>query len=248
MDLIVSENNENIKLIRKLSEKKYRKSYELFVVEGVTLVKSIPSSLEVHSLFIKESVYDTNKAIIDTFHSAKYLVDDKIFNKAAETDNPSGLIALVKLSSNECKAPLGKSLILDRISDPGNLGTIIRTAVATGYNDIYLINSSDPYSGKVVRASMGGIFNLRIYETNINELTNIMKGIEVIALDMGGVSIYNYKVTNKKIAIIIGNEANGISDELLKLSNAVISLPMAKESESLNAAVACGITMYILGR
>jgi TrmH family RNA methyltransferase len=176
-----------------------------------------------------------------------YYVDDNVFDKAVETVTPSGAVALIRIRRLEPAKPQNNALILDRISDPGNLGAIIRTAASAGYPDIYMINCADAYSGKVVRASMGGIFRVKLYDIELSEVNELFKGISVIALDADGDSIYNIKSIQDRYALIIGNEASGISDCLMEQADRIISLPMSNGMESLNAAVAAGAAMYYLG-
>lgn len=247
MDKIKSANNENIRLLRKLASKKYRKEYGKFVAEGMTLVKSIPDIVKVSSLFVKESAADKTEDILDRFCCPVFQVDDNVFDKAMETITPSGIAAIIDIERKDIRPPRDNSLVLDRISDPGNLGTIIRTAVACNYSDVYLINCADAYSGKAVRASMGGIFSVNIYEIEYSECKKLFSESAILALDTNGVNIYQYKPNKDKLAIIIGNEAHGVSEELLSISDAVISLPMTDRIESLNASVAAGATMYVFG-
>jgi len=248
MDIITSNSNGNIKLLRKLYDKKFRKEYKMFPAEGITLLSSIPDKSLVEALYIKESVIEKTSELIKGYNCPVYLVQDGVFDNAVETVTPSGVAALIKISEEELKPPKGNALILDRICDPGNLGTIIRTAAASGYEDIYLINSADPYSGKAVRSSMGGIFNVRLYDKEIEDIKGLFINSEIVALDIKGENIFDYKVKDKKYAIIVGNEAHGVSEELIKTADSVLRIPMKSTVESLNAAVAAGITMYMLGR
>ena len=244
MNVIESINNDNIKMLRKLYDKKYRYANKMYIAEGITLVESILDKSLLHSIYIKASLNNTINT--NLYACNVYLFNDNVFDKSVETVNPSGVIAIVRMQENIPVSPSGNSIILDRISDPGNLGTIIRTAIACEYEDVYLINCTDPYSGKVVRSSMGGIFNVRLHNIQLDDVPRLLNESEIIALDMSGVNIFNYKPSGK-IALIVGNEANGVDKKLIKLANRVLSLPMSGKAESLNAAVASGIGMYLLG-
>jgi TrmH family RNA methyltransferase len=244
-NLITSAVNEKIKLIRKLSEKKYRREYKLYIAEGITLAGSVTEGTEVHSIYVRSDARVKGEEMAREYGCPYYIVEDKVFDSAADTVTPSGILALIKLPEREIAPPKGNALILDGISDPGNLGTIIRTAAACMYNDIYLIGCTDPYAGKVVRSSMSGIFKVRIYETDYQALS-LLKNVTLYALDMGGESIFEIN-RSYPIAIVIGSEAHGVAEEIRKRADKIVSLPMPGGVESLNAAVAAGISMYLLG-
>jgi TrmH family RNA methyltransferase len=134
---------------------------------------------------------------------------------------------------------------LDNLQDPGNLGTIIRTANAAGIEDIYLINCVDPYSPKCVRASMSGIFFVNIYEGEKKEVLNAVSSVPLICADMNGENIFSF-TPPEKFCLCIGNEGGGISEEVKRAAAYTIRIPMRTTCESLNAAVSAGIAMYEL--
>ncbi len=244
--MVISSNaNENIKKVIKLKDKKNRIKYGEYVVEGVTLVSSIPSTEEIVALYINENARHELVEISEKFDCIKYEVSDNIFNKIADTVSPSGILAVLKIPNLPISSPNGNSLILDRISDPGNMGTIIRTACACGFNDIYTVNCVDIYSSKTIRSTMGGIWSVNIYNTDYDEIRKIIR-IPIISLDMNGENIFDTDVVTP-CALAIGSESQGISKEILAITERVISLPMNRGIESLNAGVACGIAMYIIG-
>ena len=135
--------------------------------------------------------------------------------------------------------------MLDGISDPGNLGTIFRTVAAVGVKKIYLVNCCDPYSPKTVRSSMSGIYHVEFYECSYEESFAALSGVKVFAADMGGSNIFEINPPDD-YCVVIGNEANGISEEIEKRADGIIGIPMSKTSESLNAAVSLAITLYTL--
>lgn len=248
MDIIKSFDNSKLKELRKLKDKKYRTKNKLFLVEGITLVKSMPNFAVIKDLFVKESLFEKEKDFIVSNNINYHIVEDKIFNRCSETECPSGFYAVVSITENNSDEK-SNAIILDAIRDPGNMGTIIRTAVSLGYYNIYLVNScADPYSGKCVRSTMGGIFFVNIKDIkDINLLKNELAEYDIITLDMAGKSIKDFKSEKDKIALVVGNEAHGVSKEVRDISDNFVSLPMNGKIESLNAAMACGISMYILG-
>ena len=139
-------------------------------------------------------------------------------------------------------------LVLDRISDPGNMGTIIRTAAAAGFHEIALIDCCDPYNPKTVRSSSGGIFYVDLYPISVEELFDECKKTDtkIYITDMAGENIFNMQNIDEKYALVIGNEGGGVSDKMESLSSRTISLPMKSQMESLNAGVSASVIMYIL--
>ena len=134
--------------------------------------------------------------------------------------------------------------MLDNIQNPDNMGAIIRTAVATNFNKIYLINCVDIYNEKVIRASMGTLFKVEFIDTNYQQIANLAKSNKIYYADMGGESVFNIKQFEKNLGLVIGNEGNGISKEIKDITNNKLSIPMSNGVESLNASVSAGILMY----
>lgn len=243
MDIITSTSNEKVKAVRKLDNKKFRREAGLFVVEGVNIIKDMPSSVTVGSFFVAEGIYNEVESIISAYNAPVYVVSESVLKSISDTVTPAGLIAVVKIP--EPKVSGGNMLILDGVSDSGNLGTIIRTAAAANFNDLFLVNCADAYSGKVVRATMGGIFKVNIFDISLSEAVEILKGYDSYALDMGGKSITVFK-PEAPIAIVLGSEAHGVTDTLLSACRHIASIPMLNQMESLNVAVAGAIAMYNL--
>lgn len=236
--IITSKSNPTIKDIIKLNDKKYRREAGLYLVEGTKPVNEcIAAGGEVEKVICTEKLsknYDN--AIV---------VSDDIFCAISSEKTPQGVIAVVKIPQISLKSPQSSCILLDRLQDPGNLGTIIRTANAAGYKEIYLINCTDPYSPKAVRASMSGIFFTKIYQGNEDEVLNTLNGIPLILADMYGENIFGFEPPSK-FCLCIGNEGSGISDVIKNKSNYKVKIPMSETCESLNAAVSAGVAMYVL--
>ncbi len=174
-------------------------------------------------------------------------VSDAVFKVMSDEVTPQGVLAVVKIPKSGDIARLSRCLLLDRVQDPGNVGAIIRLAVACGVTDILTIDSADAYSQKAVRSSMSGIYHVNLYRYSENECLNVIKQNELslICADLTGKNIFEYK-TPEKFCLCVGNEGNGISDSLINNATDVISIPMHKGVESLNVAVATGVTLYTL--
>ena len=233
--IINSESNEKYKYLNKLKKKKYRKKFNSFIVESIKIVEQIPDDFECEFVFVNEDMKDYKTDF------KKIVFSNKLFDKLSLLENPEGVSALLKIKK-EKEISSDKILLLDHMQDPGNLGTIIRSAEAFSFKDIILVNNCvDLYNEKTIRASMGSIFRLNFLELNIDDLKKI-KDYKLILADMNGKSVDYYKSCDK-IILAIGNEANGISKSLKDLSNDFVSIKMDGKIESLNAAIAASILM-----
>lgn len=254
MQIITSKDNETIKQIKKLKEKKYRDIENLFLVEGIKIVEeAISENQIIKNIIICEDCI--NDGTIDAkllLKIAKFnciYVSKKIFNTISEVNSPQGIIAVVEKNNKNSKIDYNEDIIvvLDNLQDPGNLGTILRTIDSANLKQVIVTkNTVDAYNPKVVRSTMGAIFRVKQIETEnlVQTLNEIKKnGFEIMctALD-GATSIYNIDF-NKKV-IIIGNEANGVSKEVQDFADKKVKIPMLGKTESLNASVAAGIIIY----
>lgn len=172
-------------------------------------------------------------------------VSQNVFNSFSSTENSQGLVGVVKLNQRALTAPSGNFLVMDEIQDPGNAGTLIRSALGANFLDIYMLSSVKLTNEKLVRASMGAIFKTRIYETTKDEfLTQFKKwNKNLYVCDMNGKNIYN-ETFSYGTGIVVGNEGNGVSNELRAIANQSIKIPMLNGLESLNAGVSGSIIMY----
>lgn len=236
--IITSKSNPTIKDIIKLNDKKYRRESGLYLVEGTKPVNEcIAAGCEI------DRVVCTEKLSVNYFNPI--VVSDEVFSAISSEKTPQGVIAVVKIPKNSIKWPENSCILLDRLQDPGNLGTIIRTANAAGYKEIYLINCTDPYSPKAVRASMSGIFFTEIYHGSEEEILKVLYGVPLISADMYGENIFGFEPPSK-FCLCIGNEGSGISNVIKNKSEYKVRIPMAETCESLNAAVSAGVAMYVL--
>ena len=242
--MITSKQNALVKEIRSLSDKKFRDRLGVFVVEGVKPVKeAIALGLNVKDIVFTEKGEIALGKIKSDIKSQT--VTEEIFSYISEEVTPQGVLAVVFKPENELRPPKGNALLLDGVSDPANVGAIIRTAAAAGYNDIYMTDdSADPYSQKAVRASMSGVFRVRVMR---GERETLFDSIDLpfwIA-DMDGQNVFEVK-PDGNFCLVIGNEGRGVSKLAVERADFTVSIPMENGVESLNAAVSAGILMYNL--
>ena len=254
MQIITSKDNELVKNIKKLKEKKYRDENNQFIVEGIKLVaEAIEEQADINCIVVCEDCI--NDGLIDKkllYEIAKFkciYVTEKIFSTLTDVTSPQGILAVINRKDNNIKIDYNQEFIvvLDGIQDPGNLGTILRTVDAAGLNQIVLSKeTADSFNPKVVRSTMGGIFRVNIIKSDdlvetLKELQNNGFEVVVTSLDTDN-SVYDINY-NKK-AIVIGNEAKGVSKPVQDVADKKVKIPMLGKTESLNASVAAGIMIY----
>lgn len=252
MQIIHSTSNSRYKYIKSLSQKKNRSKYSEYTVEGIKSVHdAVMSQRTVSMLAVSEAFYSEEK--FDYPKDVELIVfETSIFNKLCDTLTPQGIIAVVKTEDKAVEFDLDRPYIYcDNVTDPGNVGTIIRTADAAGFGGVILSKGCvDIYSPKTVRASMGSFFNIDIIaEKDIEVLRKLKnKGFNLYGGFLGSDTIpYTSADFIKPTIIIVGNEAKGISDEVMKLCQGV-KIPIHGNAESLNVSIAAGILMYELVR
>lgn len=237
-----------IKFFKSLHFKKHRKAEDLFIVEGKKLVNEVLNSgFSVHTIIkINEIELKTQESLL------VYEVNAQTVKKLSSQNTPEGVLAIVGfpeknfyenriLSQQKIKNIQFPVVLLDKIQDPGNLGTILRTAAWFGFKTVLLTEAcADVFSSKVLRASMGGAFHLEyFYVEDISVLGKIEKA-EIVAADLDGTLLNDFKFKKESI-ILIGNEANGISQELKAIITKKVHIPKTGIGESLNAGVSFAI-------
>lgn len=235
-----------IKNIRALQQKKFRKESGLFVVEGIKTVEElINSSFELDSIYTTEPFNFLNAVDTERIH----IIDKKELDRISGLQSPNKILAVAKIPSEK---PVDRNdsliLVLDSMNDPGNIGTIIRTAKWFGVNTILCSEDcADVYDRKVVQSTMGALFHVNIRYENLPEWIDKAKehGFSIIGAAMNGKSIYTYQKTNKT-ALLIGSESHGISPTLLKKCDSIVTIPnneVEQKVESLNAGIAASILL-----
>jgi len=249
MHSLSSNTNEKIVYAKKLGGcKKTRDLNGEFLVEGVRLVKEFIKHAQgdISSIFVQDGssfIENLNDNLLDK----TYIVPSHLLQKIADADTPQEVIAIAK-QKPKGKAVLGdKALYLDRVQDPGNIGTIIRTAVAAGFSDIIINGSCDVYNCKVVRSTMGAIIFANIIEGNIELLKRLKaENYTILVADASGNNALTKKLSFKNPILCIGSEAFGIHPDIKQLATQLISIPMDNRVESLNAAISAAVLMYAL--
>ncbi len=247
MEFINSLDNSTIKKIKKLKQRKYREEEKKFLAEGR---KFLDFTYTPDLIILKENFEDFENITtkLERFDCRKIVVNDKIFKDLTSQENSQGVILVYPY----CETNIGKInnniIVLDKIQDPGNLGTIIRAADAAGFKDIILSKGSvDCYNEKCVRSSMGSIFNMNIVYMEELQLIQFLKEKKykflVTALKNNSIE-YTDITLNEKNAIIFGSEGNGVSDNFLKAADETVIIPIYGSAESLNVAMASGIILY----
>lgn len=234
--LIESVQNNKYKFINKLKTKKYREKENSFIIESRKLVEeAISSSANIDFIFLREGV--DFKSPYRTF-----VFNENLFNKLSLMQSPDGIGAVIK---KDKASPISsrRILLLDSINDPGNMGTMIRSAEAFGFRDIILAAGCvDIYNEKSLRASMGSIFRLNIVNMDLSKIKDLKDSYSFVSADMDGIDIRDFKVPYSLI-LAIGNEANGLSDDIRELTDDFVKITMQGQIESLNAAIASSIIM-----
>jgi len=255
---ISSFTNDKIKYLRSLYRKKYRREENKFVIEGVRIIEeALKEDIEIDSIFYSNYLFRNKRGEELLINLQKYDLElieitDKLLTEVADTQSPQGIIAIVNKGNNNLEDIIvGKNeliLIVDRIQDPGNLGTIIRTADAAGIIGVITTKGTTSfYNQKTLRATMGSIFRVPVYrEESLDNLIEILQGKEInlVVGDING-NQYHFEVDyTQPTAIIVGNEGAGPNQSLIDLSDQTIKIPLLGGAESLNVAMATGVIVY----
>ncbi len=253
--MITSSQNPRVKELVKISQSsKERREKGLFLVEGRKMVEEAAREGVLHAVYYAESFYkeDSSGFVGEGVGVTCEVLKDAVFQHAAMTVTPQGVMGLVKTSRYAWGDVVGKAttrlLALDHVSDPGNVGTMVRTAEAAGFQGIVMSkDTADAYNPKTVRATMGSIYRMPLlYAEDWARALDRLKGdgFTLYAADLRGSEDYDEVAFDDKTAIIIGNEANGIRDETREAARRFLRVPMAGRVESLNASIAAALLMF----
>lgn len=261
--MITSMSNAQIKHIQQFMKKaKARRESGLFVVEGMKMFREAPKD-RIEKVYASTSFLESgdNRAVLEEkgFGSESpdmEEVDDKVFRSLSDTVTPQGILCLVRQVDTPLSAMLEARqpllMILEDLQDPGNLGTILRTGEGAGVSGVILNkNCVDLYNPKVIRSTMGSVYRMPVL--TVDSISDILpelkkQGVRTYAAHLRGEHFYDQEDFRGKTAFFIGNEGNGLSDELSGQADCLIKIPMQGQVESLNAAMAAGILMYETSR
>ncbi len=236
---IISKENPVVKEFSKLKQSKHVKETNTVLLEGIKLI----NEAEQRGKTLK-AVF-TNFRTDEEFSCPTYYLSESAFKMLSSTVSSQGIIAAVELKPSDFEMPKGNFLVLDGVSDPGNMGTIIRSAVACGFCEIYARNCVDFRNDKVLRSTMGTIFDCKVMNITFKDFEKLCKH-KLFCANMGKRNVFEVQEVPKQFGIVMGNEAHGISEEILECGLEEISIPMKNKVESLNVAVASSVMMYIL--
>lgn len=253
---ITSTSNRIIKEIRELGTKKGRMALNAYILEGLRLVdEALQAGAEIRYFVVSEGVPDSFEKLLEKHPgytgTMGYRIPDDLFERISETESPQGIMAIASyplIDLDDSIDRFSRLIILENLQDPGNMGTIIRTADACGMDGILLSKDSvDPYNPKVLRSTMGSIFHLPIIiSENLDQAVQNLKqkGIVVIAAHPREAQVCWEAPLKDHFALVIGNEGNGLSENMLNQADLRVLIPMPGKTESLNASVAAAMIMY----
>lgn len=250
---VSSTKNNFIKELKKLTKKKYREEHGHYLIEGVHLIEeALKSPAIVTTIIMNNQGYELLSGLPMTSDAITYyLLSDEVFKSVSDVPAPQGMMALVKLNKVALPEKItGNLLLLDNVQDPGNVGTMIRTADAAGYTGVILGEGcADIYNPKVLRSMQGSHFHLAIIEGDLAELIPELKtkGVKIYGTELNSEAVdYRQLSIEGTFALVMGNEGQGVSRQLLQLTDKNVYIPIIGQAESLNVAVAAGVLMFSL--
>lgn len=250
MIIIESKENTFFKNIKKLKERKHRLKEGKYIIEGFRLVQeAFKAGCDVECIILNDDVSKKVDEYLNGYIDKvkTYSMTEILFSQLTSTENPQGVIAIVKMKDNREKLEGDFYLLCDKVQDPGNLGTIIRTAHAAGVTGIILTKGTvDIFNDKVIRSTMGSIFYTPIILDNDLSYLKRLKddGFSLVSTSLEESKDFFEVDLSNKIILTVGNEGNGVSEEIFNLSDKKVKIPMPGGAESLNVAVATSIILF----
>lgn len=250
--MITSINSKQVKRLLQLNKKsKERNREDIFLVEGIKMFLEAPKD-RIIKVYLSEAFYNKGEFIDDLKGLSYEVIQDSIFHSISDTKTPQGILCLVKQYHYSLDDMLSVEdphlLVIENLQDPGNLGTIIRTGEGAGVTGVIISSSSvDMYNPKTIRATMGSVYRVPFFYTdNLISLMELLKKKKIFtyAAHLEGKQFYDLEDFKKPLAFLIGNEGNGLTEELASQADKYLKIPMNGKVESLNAAIAATILMY----
>lgn len=249
MKEILSTKNELIKKVAKLHRRKERQKEHLYIMEGFHLIEeAYQNGAKMKYIFVTHKAFQQYLTFFDPLSEQVILVSEEIIDKLSDLPTPQGIIAVVEMSKTDLDIHQGKWLLLDYVQDPGNVGTMIRTADAAGFDGVILGEGcADVYATKTLRSMQGSQFHLKVIQADLSQVIQQLKAaqVKVYATELNKeAKQYQELPYHENVAIIMGNEGQGVRSEILKLADESVYIPIYGQAESLNVGVAAGIMMY----
>ncbi len=254
--MITSTSNPQVKRLLQLQNKtKARNEEKVFVVEGVRMFSEV-SEKDVEKVYISESLYNRKKQDLKLEQFPYEILSDSVFKHVSDTKTPQGILCIVKQKEYDLEKLLQKEnphyIVLDNLQDPGNLGTIVRTAEGAGVTAVFMSRDTvDIYNPKTIRSTMGSVYRMPfLYVDSLTDLLREFRnrGISSYAAHLDGKQSYDKEDYRKGTAILIGNEGNGLREEVAENADILVQIPMCGKVESLNAAIAASVLMFEVSR
>jgi len=257
MQSIISATNALYKEVKSLKQKKFRDESDEYLIEGIRFVdEALKESINIKSFFVSEKISKVKGGaeLLDRIMDSNvyvYEISDHLLEGISDTENSQGVVAVVHMKKYAIEEIVPKSkklLVLETIQDPGNMGTIIRTADATGFDGVITLKGCvDIYNSKVLRSTMGSIFHIPVVcQADMDVTIKLIRDnkLKSFAAHLKGMkSIYEADMSSGGV-IFVGNEANGLSEELSECADELVKIPMPGKAESLNASIASALFMY----
>lgn len=226
-------------------KKQKRENKALLFLDNVKIIKDAIANKTIKV----ESMLTSLETLPFDYDGEVYKVDQKIIEQFSDTKTPQKVLCIAYLTQYIVKKPKTNFLVLDGLQDPGNVGTLIRTAKASGFDTIFLVDSVRKENSKLIRSSVGAVFDSQVYQVTKQQFLDMAKkfNFRLICCDMEGENIFNF-VADEKIGVVVGNEGNGVSEEISSICYKTVRIPMMSGIESLNAGVSGSIIMYEINK
>lgn len=250
--MITSTSNPQVKELLQLQKKsKARNERNVFIVEGIRMFREVPKE-RLEKVYISESFYNKKKQELEFFDVPVEILSDRVFSHVSDTKTPQGVLSLVRQKKTSLEEILQVEnpylMILDNLQDPGNLGTIVRTAEGAGVTGIIMSHDCvDIYNPKTIRSTMGSVYRMPfLYVDDMDDMLQQLKkqGIKTYAAHLQGKNSYDKEDYKSGCAFMIGNEGNGLRKEIADQADIWVRIPMHGQVESLNAAIAASVLMF----
>ena len=226
-------------------KKQKRENKSLLFLDNVKIIKD---AIKNNSIKI-DCILTSLDSLPFDFSGKIFKTDDKTIEQLSDTKTPQKVLCVAYYTQDVVVAPKTNFLVLDGLQDPGNVGTLIRSAFASGFSFVYLVDSVKKSNAKLIRSSVGAVFDSKVFELSRDEFVAFSQknNLNLLKCDMNGENIFNFK-TDKQVGVVIGNEGQGVSKEISNLCKQSVKIPMMPGIESLNAGVSGSIIMYQINK